>query len=57
MLHQSFSVRKLAKTKTKLAAIPDHTIVLHRILTSVRRRKGDVREGGRKRLQRVGGRG
>ena len=45
--HESISVRKLPKTKTKVASIPDDTIVLHRILTSVGRREGEVKVGGR----------
>ena len=47
VFHESISVRKLPKTKTKLASIPDDTIVLHRILTSVGRREGEVKVGGR----------
>ena len=49
MFHESISVRKLPKTKTEVAFIPDDTIVLHRVLTSVGRREGEVggRGGGR----------
>ena len=48
MFHESISVRKLPKTKTEVASVPDDTIVLHRILTSVGRREGDVKVGGRR---------
>ena len=47
MFHESISVRKLPKTKTEVASVPDDTIVLHRILTSVGRREVDVKVGGR----------
>ena len=47
MFHESISVRKLPKTKTEVASVPDDTIVLHRILTSVSRREGDIKVGGR----------
>ena len=47
MFHESISVRKLPKTKTKVASIPDDTIVLHRILTSVGGREEDINVGGR----------
>ena len=53
MFHESISVRKLPKTKTKVAPIPDDTIVLHRVLTSVGIREGEVKE----RWGKVGGRG
>ena len=48
MFHESISIRKLPKTKTKVASVPDDTIVLHRILTSVGRREGEVKVGGRR---------
>ena len=71
VFHESISVRKLPKTKTEVASIPDDTIVLHRVLTSVGRREGEVEvggrgggrwegevgEGGRERWGKVGGRG
>ena len=49
VFHESISVRKLPKTKTEVASIPDDTIVLHRVLTSVGRREEEVggRGGGR----------
>ena len=49
VFHESISIRKLPKTKTEVASIPDDTIVLHRVLTSVGRREGEVggRGGGR----------
>ena len=49
VFHESISVWKLPKTKTEVASIPDDTIVLHRVLTSVGRREGEVggRGGGR----------
>ena len=49
VFHESISIRKLPKTKTEVASIPDDTIVLHRALTSVGRREGEVggRSGGR----------
>ena len=47
MFHECISVRKHPKTKTKVASIPDDTIVLHRILTSLGRREGEVKVGGR----------
>ena len=49
VFYESISVRKLPKTKTKVASIPDDTIVLHRIFTSIGRREGEVggRGGGR----------
>ena len=48
VFHESISVRKLPKTKTKVATVPDDTIVLHRILTSVSRRERKVKVGGRR---------
>ena len=66
VFHESISIRK---TKTEVASIPDDTIVLHRVLTSVGRREGEVGErgggrwegevgeGGRERWGKVGGRG
>ena len=47
VFHESISVQKLPKTKTEVASIPDDTIVLHRVLTSVGRREGEVEVGGR----------
>ena len=47
MFHESISVWKLPKTKPEVASVPDDTIVLHRILTSVGRREGDVKVGRR----------
>ena len=59
VFHESISVRKLPKTKTEVASIPDDTIVLHRVLTSVGRREGEVggRGGGRERRAGGGTRG
>ena len=48
VFHESISIRKLPKTKTEVASIPDDTIVLHRVLTSVGRREGEVGEGERR---------
>ena len=45
VFHESISIRKLSKTKTEVASIPDDTIVLHRVLTSVGRREGEVEVG------------
>ena len=49
VFHEGISIRKLPKTKTEVVSIPDDTIVLHRVLTSVGRREGEVggRGGGR----------
>ena len=49
VFHENISIWKLPKTKTEVASIPDDTIVLHRVLTSVGRREGEVggRGGGR----------
>ena len=49
VFHESISIWKLPKTKTEVVSIPDDTIVLHRVLTSVGRREGEVggRGGGR----------
>ena len=61
VFHESISIRKLPKTKTEVVSIPDDTIVLHRVLTSVGRRegewKGEVGEGGRERWGKVEGEG
>ena len=61
VFHESISVWKLPKTKTEVASIPDDTIVLHRVLTSVGRREGEVGgrggEGGRERWGKVEGEG
>ena len=53
VFHESISIWKPPKTKTEVASIPDDTIVLHRVLTSVGRREGEVGEE----VGKVGGRG
>ena len=58
VFHESISIRKLPKTKTEVASVPDDTIVLHRVLTSVGRREGEVGgRGGRERWGKVEGEG